>query len=169
MSRAAALDVEVQFAARRPWVPSPAALRRWAGAAHDAALARPRPKARGAAAPARLCIRIVGSAAGRRLNAGYRGKDRPTNVLSFPASALERALDGALGDLVICAPVVAQEAKEQAKSPAAHWAHLTVHGLLHLLGFDHQHEGEAAEMEKLEAVILAELGYPDPYLTGKKA
>jgi len=159
----AALDVEVQFAARRPWVPSPALLRRWARAAHAAALARARPKSRGVAGPARLCIRVVGTAAGRRLNAGYRGKDKPTNVLSFPASAIERALDGALGDLVICAPVVAAEARTQVKPAAAHWAHLVVHGVLHLHGYDHGSARTARVMEGLEVEILRGFGYQDPY------
>jgi len=163
MRRDAALDVEVQFAARRPWVPVPAALRRWARAAHDAALARSRPTAGVTAAPTRLCIRVVGAAAGRRLNAGYRGKDKPTNVLSFPASEVERKLDGALGDLVICAPVVAAEARAQGKAAAAHWAHLVVHGVLHLHGYDHGSARTARVMEGLEVEILRGFGYQDPY------
>ena len=110
-----------------------------------------------------VCIRIVGSAASRRLNRDYRGKDRPTNVLSFPAAAIERALGGALGDLVICAPVVAAEARAQGKAPAAHWAHMVVHGVLHLHGFDHEDARDARVMEGLEVEILRGFGYQDPY------
>jgi len=158
------LDVAVQFAARRPWVPSAVALRRWARAAHLAAVAAGR-RGRGAAAAreAGSCIRVVGAAASRRLNGRYRGKDQPTNVLSFPASTLERSLDGALGDLVICAPVVAAEARAQGKTLAAHWAHMVVHGVLHLHGFDHQTAREARAMEALEVEILRGFGYHDPY------
>ena len=157
---AATLEVVVQFAARRPWVPSPSALRRWARAAHAAAVARPR---RRATAPATACLRVVGSAASRRLNRDFRGMDKPTNVLSFPAASVERELDGAVGDLVICAPVVAAEAREQRKAPAAHWAHMVVHGILHLHGYDHQTAREARAMEGLEVEILRGLGYHDPY------
>ena len=158
----APLEVVVQLAARRPWVPSPAALRRWAGAAHAAAVARPRRRA-AALAPATACLRIVGSAASRRLNRDYRGMDKPTNVLSFPAAPVERELGGALGDLVVCAPVVAAEARAQRKAPAAHWAHMVVHGILHLHGFDHQTAREARAMEGLEVEILRGFGYQDPY------
>jgi len=164
MSDAPALQVAVQFAARRPWVPSAAALRRWARAAHAAALAAraparksPRPAAAG------VCIRVVGEAASRRLNSGYRGKDKPTNVLSFPAAPIERELDGSLGDLVICAPVVAAEARAQRKTLAGHWAHMVVHGVLHLHGYDHQTARQARVMEGLEVEILRGFGYHDPY------
>jgi probable rRNA maturation factor len=161
---AARLHVATQFAARRPWVPSAAALRRWARAAHATATSRTRRGRRGVAAPeAAVCIRIVGAAASRRLNAGYRAKDRPTNVLSFPASRVGRALDGSLGDLVICATVVAAEARAQGKALAAHWAHMVVHGVLHLHGFDHGTARGARVMEGLEVEILRGFGYQDPY------
>jgi probable rRNA maturation factor len=159
------LQVTVQFAARRPWVPAAAALRRWARAAHDATAAG-RPGARrrtAAAAAASVCLRVIGTAASRRLNGGYRGKDRATNVLSFPASAVERSLGGSLGDLVICAPVVAAEARAQRKALAAHWAHMVVHGVLHLHGFDHGTARETRVMEALEVEILRGFGYQDPY------
>jgi probable rRNA maturation factor len=158
------LQVTAQFAARRPWVPTAAALRRWARAAHHAAAGRTGSRRRTAAtaAPA-VCIRVVGTAASRRLNGGYRGKHKPTNVLSFPASAIERSLDGSLGDLVICAPVVAAEARAQHKALAAHWAHMVVHGVLHLHGFDHESAREARVMEALEVEILRGFGYHDPY------
>ena len=112
-----------------------------------------------------LTVRIVGEAESRELNAGWRGKDRPTNVLAFPGGEtdLPGGEDYPLGDLVVCAPVVAREAAEQGKSAAAHWCHMIVHGTLHLAGYDHQTPEEAARMEGLEREILAELGYPDPY------
>jgi probable rRNA maturation factor len=158
------LRVETQFAARRPWVPAAAALRRWATAAHGAALTRGARNSRRAAPPATgVCIRVVGTGASRRLNREYRGKDQPTNVLSFPASAVERELGGALGDLVICAPVVAVEARAQRKPPPAHWAHMVVHGILHLHGLDHETPRQARIMEGLEVEILSGFGYQNPY------
>jgi probable rRNA maturation factor len=110
-----------------------------------------------------MCLRLVGSAESRRLDRVYRGKDRPTNVLSFPASAEERVATGMLGDLVVCAPVVAREAREQGKTLAAHWAHMVVHGTLHLLGYDHLAARDARAMEALEVAILGGFGFDDPY------
>jgi probable rRNA maturation factor len=160
------LIVEAQVAVRRPWVPARTALRRWAGAAHAAAVGRRRPRARRAAVPrtASVCIRVVGPAESRRLNREYRGKDKPTNVLSFPASSAERELGGSLGDLVVCASVVAAEARGQGKERAAHWAHMVVHGVLHLHGLEHGTRREAAAMERLEVEILHGFGYQNPYL-----
>ena len=146
--------VETQYATHRPWVPTPAWLGRWSHAALRNAHAEP---------GARLCVRVVGPAESRSLNRRYRGKDGPTNVLSFPASAEERTLTSALGDLVICAAVVAREAREQSKPRAAHWAHMVVHGTLHLLGYDHERPREAGRMERLETIILRGFGYADPY------
>lgn len=159
------LRVDAQVAVRRPWVPARAALRRWAGAAHAAIACRGRRSARGTASAsgASVCIRIVGSAESRRLNRVYRGKDRPTNVLSFPASMAERELGDTLGDLVVCAAVVSREAREQGKDRAAHWAHMVVHGMLHLHGFDHDTRRDAAAMERLEVEILRGFGYQNPY------
>jgi probable rRNA maturation factor len=110
-----------------------------------------------------VSVRVVGAARSRSLNARYRGKDRPTNVLSFPGAG--GMPDGRcfLGELVICAPVVAREARAQGKSAEAHWAHLTVHGVLHLLGFDHERPAEAAKMEAREVQILDRLGFSNPY------
>jgi probable rRNA maturation factor len=101
---------------------------------------------------------VVGPAESRALNRRYRGKDKPTNVLSFPCEA-----PGELGDVVICAPVVAREAREQGKAVAAHWAHMVVHGVLHLRGFDHIRAAQAKVMEARERAILARLSFPDPY------
>jgi len=158
------LQVVAQFAARRPWVPSAGALTRWARAAHAAAAERaPRKRRAAALALTSVCIRVVGKVASRRLNAGYRRKDQPTNVLSFPAAPIERELDGSLGDLVICAPVVAAEAREQGKTLAEHWAHMVVHGVLHLHGYDHETAREARVMEGLEVEILRGFAYHDPY------
>ena len=152
------LDVAVGYAVPRTGVPAAVSFRKWVAAALD-----------GRIREADLAIRIVGSKEGRALNHHYRGKDYATNVLSFPAEIAEgvKMPKGVkmplLGDLVICAPVVTREAKEQKKPLAAHYAHLTVHGALHLLGWDHEDEREAEAMEQLEREILAELGIADPY------
>jgi probable rRNA maturation factor len=138
-------DVVVQRASRASHIPSDILVRRWSGAA----------LARGA----RVTVRYVGEAAARRLNREYRGKDYATNVLTFVYDAKPLA-----GDIVICAPVVAREARRQGKNVAHHHAHLLVHGLLHLQGFDHERsKAEAARMERRERAILAELGIGDPY------
>jgi probable rRNA maturation factor len=149
-------------------VPGPVLLRRWARAAWEAgSAALPRTRRRAYAfeqgiAPS-LCVRVVGNAESHRLNEGYRGKAKPTNVLSFPASPEQLRYEGALGDLVICAPVVAREAREQGKPLPAHWAHMVVHGTLHLLGYDHEEPRAAGRMERLEVAILQRLGFHDPY------
>ncbi|QLF94258.1 rRNA maturation RNase YbeY [Pseudomonas sp. ABC1] len=115
-------------------------------------------------ADSELTIRLVDEAEGRELNHTWRHKDYATNVLSFPAEVPDEYLDiPLLGDMVICVPVVEREATEQGKVLAAHWAHLVIHGCLHLLGYDHIEEDEAEEMEQLERQLLAELGHPDPY------
>jgi len=107
---------------------------------------------------------IVGTAAGKRYNRDFRGRDYATNVLSFPYEPLPGEKTGLLGDLVICAPVVAREAREQGKALRDHYAHLSVHGVLHLLGYDHElGEAQAERMEALERRILASLGIADPY------
>lgn len=115
-------------------------------------------------ADSELTIRLVDEEEGRELNRTWRGKDYATNVLSFPADVPDELLDiPLLGDLVICVPVVEREAVEQGKTLDAHWAHLVIHGCLHLLGYDHIDDAEAEEMESLERILLAELGHPDPY------
>jgi len=150
------LDVCVEYAVPRAGVPAAVSFRKWVAAA----LA-------GRIREADLAIRIVGTREGRALNRHYRGRDYATNVLSFPAELPEGLPEHLrlplLGDLVLCAPVIAREAKQQGKPVNAHYAHLTVHGCLHLLGWDHQDEREAAAMEQLEREILADLGLPDPY------
>lgn len=110
-----------------------------------------------------LVLRVVDEAESQALNRQYRGQDRPTNVLSFPADIPPDIELSLLGDIVICAPVVVTEALDQNKMPEAHWAHLTIHGVLHLLGHDHQNTEEAERMETIECAILGSLGYANPY------
>lgn len=111
-----------------------------------------------------LSMRIVEPDEARALNLTWRGKDYATNVLSFPSDLPPELPMTVLGDIAICAAVVAQEAISQNKPLIAHWAHIVIHGLLHLLGFDHQDESQAQQMEDLEIYILQQLGYPNPYL-----
>lgn len=110
-----------------------------------------------------LTIRLVHNDESQELNRDYRGKDKPTNVLSFPFDAPPEVPIELLGDLIICAPVVQAEASEQGKTPQAHWAHMVIHGCLHLLGYDHIKDDEAETMENLERQIMAALGFSDPY------
>ncbi|AZR31212.1 rRNA maturation RNase YbeY [Xanthomonas vasicola] len=150
------LDVAVSYALPRAGLPSAVSFRKWVAAA-----------LKGRIREADLAVRVVDEKEGCSLNHHYRGKDYATNVLSFPAELPKGLPQGIkmplLGDLVICAPVVAREAAEQGKSLAAHYAHLTVHGTLHLLGWDHEDDKEADAMEQLEREILADLGIDDPY------
>jgi probable rRNA maturation factor len=112
-----------------------------------------------------MVIRVVDEQESRQLNSRYRGQDKATNVLSFPFAAPAGIHSDHLGDLVICAAVVRREAQQQQKKEIDHWAHMVVHGVLHLRGLDHQTEGQAREMEELEKQILAGLGIRDPYQT----
>ena len=114
-----------------------------------------------------MTVRIVDEAESHALNLNYRGKDRPTNVLSFPFECPDEVELPLLGDLVICRQVVEREAQEQDKPVMAHWAHMVVHGSLHLLGYDHIEDDEAEEMESLETQIMTGLGFADPYLGEK--
>lgn len=144
------LDLQLAVAARS--APAPAFFQRVA----DAAIAEHE-------IDAELTLRIVGRREARALNRRYRAIDKPTNVLAFAADGLEEIAPHLLGDIVICAPVVSDEARAQGKRRQAHFAHLLVHGVLHLLGYDHQQPRDAARMEARERVILAELGFADPY------
>ena len=112
---------------------------------------------------AEVTVRLVDEAESQELNHTYRGKDKPTNVLSFPFECPPRIQLPLLGDLVICRQVVEREATEQGKPLMAHWAHMVVHGSLHLLGYDHIEDGEAEEMEALEIEFMAALGFANPY------
>ena len=149
--------VEVTYAARRPWAPRRRYFDTWARAALAASAAV---TTRSAMV---VSIRVVGAARSRSLNAHYRQKDQATNVLSFHGAGA--GPDGLhyLGELVICAPVVAREAAAQGKSRESHWAHMTVHGVLHLLGFDHERAADARDMSAREIQILDRLGFSNPY------
>jgi probable rRNA maturation factor len=148
------LELDVTYAARHPWAPRRAQFARWVGAALAGSGTR----------RVVISVRVVGAARSRRLNARYRRKDRPTNVLSFGGAGTMPDGRNFLGELVICAPVVAREARAQGKTPQAHWAHMTIHGVLHLLGFDHEAGAEAARMAAREIQILDRLGFSNPYV-----
>ncbi|MBU6950021.1 rRNA maturation RNase YbeY [Hahella sp. HN01] len=147
------LDVDIQIASEEADLPSEEQLILWAQAAlretgdHE------------------VTIRIVDAEESQELNAQYRGKDKPTNVLSFPFENPPGLTLPLLGDLVICAPVVFNEAVEQQKTAAAHWAHMVIHGMLHLQGYDHIIDEEAEVMESLETELVTSLGFPPPYAT----
>lgn len=144
------LNLSVQYACNREGLPLRTDFVRWARAALEGG--------------GQVTIRLVDADEGQELNREYRSKDYATNVLSFPYE-YEPVI---MGDLVICPSVVAREATEQNKPPEAHYAHLTVHGMLHLQGWDHEEEAEAEAMEAEETRILATLGYPDPYAADKQ-
>jgi probable rRNA maturation factor len=147
------LELDVSYASRSPWAPGGRLLRRWAEAALTPI-----------AKPVGLSVRIVGKARSRSLNSRYRHKRKPTNVLSFAGAGTSPDGRLFLGELVICAPVVAIEARAQAKALEAHWAHLMIHGVLHLLGFDHERDKDARKMAAREIQILDRLGFSDPYV-----
>lgn len=144
------ISLEVQHATEARWVPEDEDFLRWASAAAK----RDR---------AELVIRIVDETESAELNGQYRHKAGPTNVLSFPFEVPEGIPNRLLGDLVICAAVVEREAREQGKTLEAHWAHMVVHGVLHLQGYDHISDSDAAVMEAEEIAILKNLGFPNPY------
>ena len=149
--------VTVQVATEVEPLPGEADFSRWV----NAALA--------GAADTEVSVRLVDADEGARLNQRYRSAAKPTNVLAFPAGVAVERGRSLLGDIVICAPVVVAEAARQAKSAEAHWAHLVVHGTLHLQGFNHENEAEAGIMEGQEVDILARLGYSNPYEAGDPA
>ncbi len=142
------LDLNLQFAVKKSARPQRSEFRRWAKAA--------------LMADASVALRVVGEKEGRALNRDYRGKDYATNVLTFAYGA-EAEGEPLVGDIVICAPVVAREAAEQGIALDAHYAHLTLHGMLHLQGYDHETDAEAVTMEAVEGFIMQRLGYSDPY------
>ncbi len=145
--------VDVQYACHFPSVPNERQIEDWA----QRALA-------GLRAEAELTVRIVNMIEAIRLNERWRKASGPSNVLAFPAAGLEEIKPELLGDIIICAPLVESEARQQGKSPAAHWAHMIVHGILHLVGYDHIEETAADEMEAVEIEILQRLGYDNPYV-----
>ncbi len=153
------VELEVQRATSLVSVPADEQFQTWV----EAALT-------GKARHCTLAIHIVDVEEAQRLNCDYRAKDYATNVLSFPVELPQglpaELVRSQLGDLLLCAPVIAREAREQNRSEASHWAHLTIHGVLHLLGYEHKHPGKAHVMEGLETEILAKLGFPDPYQNG---
>ncbi|OIQ95336.1 endoribonuclease YbeY [mine drainage metagenome] len=140
------LDITIQYASNQSQLPTKSQFKKWAKAALRVDTS--------------VTIRIVDEAEGRELNNSYRGKDYATNVLTFPLTE-EPYL---MGDIIICAPVVEAEAKAQSKLLEAHYAHLTVHGILHLHGYDHETEAQAELMEGIETAIITKLGYASPYL-----
>lgn len=156
------VTVELQDATGDTNLPAPTEWKRWVGAALERA---------GECAPGSITVRLVGREESRQLNATYRKKTGPTNVLAFPGSAVDPPLsksdregvDRELGDLVICMPVVYAEAQDQGKAPEAHMAHMVIHGTLHLSGFDHESDVAATRMENLETEIMHKLGFADPY------
>lgn len=140
------LHLSVQIASSATGIPDQKQLRKWVKATLRV--------------DTEVTIRIVDEAEGQELNNTYRGKDYATNVLTFPLTEEPHLI----GDIIICAPVVIKEAKEQNKSLEAHFAHLTVHGTLHLHGYDHLNDDQAGLMESIEVTTLQQLGYPNPYL-----
>jgi probable rRNA maturation factor len=147
--RSPVAGVTVQYGLSRRGLPAPRQFRRWAEAALEDK-------------GARVTLRIVGAGEGARLNRAYRGKRGATNVLSFPLQDPHAARY--VGDVVICAPVAKREARAQGKTPHAHFAHLTAHGVLHLMGYEHETERQARIMERREKTLLRRLGFSDPYL-----
>ena len=149
--------IDLQVASEHPRYPTPTQLKLWVERALQ-----------GASDTQELTIRIVDKEESQSLNTQYRDKHKPTNVLSFPFEAPVEIELNLLGDLVICAPIVSDEAEEQGKSEISHWAHMVVHGTLHLQGYDHIEDDEAEAMEALEIKILTSLGFPNPYLIEEK-
>ncbi len=148
------MDISIQVATRSHDLPSEDALRRWASAAY--AQMRDRDGAE-------ITLRIVDEVEMRDLNRRYRHADQSTNVLAFVFEDPPHLSTGILGDVIVCAPVVAREASQLRREAQAHWAHMVVHGVLHLCGLDHKGETEAQHMEAMESRILSELGFASPY------
>lgn len=148
------IKINLQIATKNKSIPQKKDFTNWLAAATKIA---PPPKNKN-----EINIRLIDEKESAMLNKNYRNIDKPTNILSFTYQP-DINDDDLLGDLAICTPIVEQEAKQQQKSPSAHWAHIVIHGYLHLLGFEHQNAEEAKKMEQLEIEILCKLGYPNPY------
>ena len=150
------LEIDIQYAldkdADQSTLPQTTDFSNWVGAALS-----------GRKEDAQLSIRIVDETESTYLNETYRHKTGPTNVLSFPAEYSTEIPISLIGDIVICAPIVVKEARAQGKDTLAHWAHMTIHGTLHLLGFDHDNDNNAEKMESIEIDILKQLGFDNPY------
>jgi len=153
-----AIIVDIESTSESDEVPAPSLMRRWISAALTPHIQ-----------DAELCVRIVDDEEMADLNGRFRNKPYATNVLSFPAELPDGVDIPLLGDIAVCAPVVNREALEQHKTSEAHWAHMLVHGCLHLLGYDHQDDSEAEEMEALETALLGGLGFADPYHSANPA
>ena len=149
--------VSVSRKVRRGWAPTKRDFRLWA----DTALGR-------LAAGREISVLLVDERRSRALNARYRGRDKSTNVLSFPAPPVAARSGGVLGDLVICPAVLSAEARAQEKDVRAHWAHMVVHGLLHLLGYDHERRSDAQRMQRREVRVLRRLGIANPYVQRRR-
>ena len=145
-------DISVQYALARKALPAANTVRDWVSATLGVKQAN-----------ASLCVRFVGQKEGRQLNHQWRNVDKATNVLAFPVDGFDGLMPNLLGDVVLCVPVARREAREQGKTPRAHIAHLIIHGVLHLMGYDHMKPREQARMEKQEIAILSQLGFNDPY------
>jgi probable rRNA maturation factor len=148
-ARTSKLKLAIQYATAVPQAPSRSEFRKWVKAALQQ--------------DAEIVLRIVDTDEGRHLNLDFRKRDYATNVLTFVYENVERDSQSLAGDIVLCAPVIESEARQQRKTLAAHYAHLTVHGVLHLQGYEHEIDADAAVMERLETRIIEKLGYKDPY------
>ena len=146
------IAVHVQYATRSRHLPTPGKIESWV-----------RMALKGKRNSAEITVRIVGNRESRSLNSTWRHLDRPTNVLSFPLSGMDRRSEVLNGDIVVCAPVVNREARTQGKTAEAHWAHLVVHGTLHLIGYDHDNDADAEIMEAAETRMLRAMGFGNPY------
>ena len=148
------INIEIQYATEINDLPEEGLIKKWVNSSLNGYIEN-----------AELTIRIVDKAEGAQLNEKWRNAQGPTNVLSFLYSDLNETTKSIQGDIVICAPLILREAAEQKKSIDAHWAHIIVHGILHLLGYDHDNENDANEMESLETSILGKLKISDPYIS----